>query len=316
MDLGERLSGIREKLKWLDPFTYVDLLIVNRVKKKSKRVQITVFILCMIFVSIMLYLFVIGKTTPLPFFFFLVIALTASLYFFLEEEAVDWSIYLASAFFFALVIFFTIGFLLGTNSPMVIVLSGSMEPLMYRGDVIVLHGVEAGQTQAKEVTLNMRLQGAPLRSYATPYCKGESGASKTAIAPCTEYISLYNLKEIDKEQFNTEKIDFEGAEAIDITTDGDIVVYYSDITGQQIIHRAVAKIKALDGIFLLTKGDSINNPLIDQQAGITSYAVNAKTIDGRSIFRVPLIGYGKLLIFDDIPVILFGCRNPYGCPLP
>ncbi len=316
MGLKDKVKGIKDKLKWLDPFTYVDLLIVDRVKKKSKRVQTAVFLICMILVAIMLYSFVIGKTTPFPFFILLVTAITAFLYFFCGEEAVDWSIYLASAFSFALIIFSIFSFLLGTNVPMIIVLSGSMEPVMYRGDVIVLQGIKTEQIQAEEVELNMPLERALLGSYAAPYCQGKPGSVKTDIARCSEYISLLNSKQIDRQQFNTKKIAFNDDFVIDVTTEGDIVVYYSDITGEQIIHRVVAKIKATDGTFLLTKGDSINNPLIDQQAEITSYAIKAESIDGKSIFRIPLIGYAKLLIFDDIPILIFGCKKPYGCPLP
>ena len=79
------LKEIREKLKWLDPFTYVDLYIMPRVNPK-------------------------------------------------DSEAISWVVYLASAFLFAWLIYTGLGLAFGTQSPMMIVVSGSMEPLYNRGD--------------------------------------------------------------------------------------------------------------------------------------------------------------------------------------
>ncbi len=123
-------------------------------------------------------------------------------------------------------------------------------------------------------------------------------------------------------------IEFKNGQTVPITTNGDIIVYHSPLRQQQIIHRVVAKISASDGVFLLTKGDNARtNKTLDADCGaivqqyypgsdvsyiqpekpcITPYPINASSIDGASLARIPWIGYVKLLLFDDIPKLLTG----------
>ena len=92
MSFRDQWRSFREKLKWLDPFTYVDLWVMPKINPN-------------------------------------------------KNKAVEWIVYIVFAFIFALALYTILGLLLQTRSPMVIVLSGSMEPTMYRGDVVVLTGV-------------------------------------------------------------------------------------------------------------------------------------------------------------------------------
>src|SRR3989344_357360 len=70
-------------------------------------------------------------------------------------EWINWVIYFVSALFFAWLIYAILGALLATSSPMVIVVSGSMEPVLYRGDVVVMQGVSPENIKAEQTELNM-----------------------------------------------------------------------------------------------------------------------------------------------------------------
>lgn len=248
--------GIREKLKWADPFTYVDKYLMPVVNPSG-------------------------------------------------NEILSWIIYLVSAFVFAWVIYTALGLALATPAPMVIVVSQSMEPELYRGDVVVLYGVTAQTLNAQEIDLpEKQLNNVYVDSFATLSYTGRGGS--------------YSLSSII----------FPGNRTIVLNTEGDTVVYVSNVTGEQIIHRAVLKINAADGTYILTKGDNQNtNITIDQDCGkvvmnqsqkscITLYPINTDDVLGKAILRIPLLGYIKLLLFDDLPTILFGCKNPRGCILP
>ncbi len=235
--------GLRQNLKWLDPFTYVDLLL--------------------------------EKINPS------------------RSPWIDWPVYIISAFLFAFLIYTALGFALGTKSPMVIVVSESMSPVMHRGDVVVLTGIAASGVNVPEAELDVpSLKNVPMFYFA------ETSGSE---------------------------IRFSNGKVLPITTGGDIVVYYSALRDEQIIHRAVARVRAADGTYLLTKGD--NNQRIDQDCGrvmlstiekpcVTPFAVGSDELQGRAVGWAPLLGYVKLLVFDDVPVLLFGCKKPQGCVLP
>ncbi len=90
------------------------------------------------------------------------------------------------------------------------------------------------------------------------------------------------------------------------------MVYYSTYSKKDIIHRAVAKLKVEDGYYFLTKGDA--NARLDQECFVFGsnyycihpFPVKSTELKGKAIFKIPLIGYAKLLIFDDLPRILRG----------
>lgn len=253
-------------LKWLDPFTYVDLYVMPVVNPN-------------------------------------------------EHELKAWVVYIVFAFIFAFIIYSLFGFLLGTDSPMVIVVSNSMIPNLYRGDVIVMQGVPEEYIFVQESELDyFSLDGMPMGYYAYTMCS-KNGSEQ--LKNCKSFITEAVLgDDVSISSFSTRKIVLANNDEIDIDQTGDIVVYDSDLQNRPIIHRVVAKIRVKDGVYLFTKGDSEFNPLIDQQAGIASSAINVKDIKGKAILRIPLIGYIKLLLVDDIKYLLFGCPKGQECMFP
>jgi len=228
----------REKLKWLDPFTYVDLYIMPKVNPN-------------------------------------------------KSEAISWIVYLISAFVFAWLIYTGLGIILGTESPMMIVVSGSMEPLYHRGDIIVLQGTNAESLKGIEVQVPLStLRETPLESFASVnYSNGPN--------PSVESIS------------------FDSGQEIPVTQEGSIVVYWSSHMQEPIIHRVVAKLEANDGWYILTKGDSVHNNTVDQDCSriingrpekgcIEFYPVPVEEIQGKAVLQVPFVGCIKLWLLDDL----------------
>jgi signal peptidase I len=259
---------LKKKLKWLDPFTYVDLLL--------------------------------EKINPS------------------HNPLIDWPAYLVSAIVFAWIAYLFFGFLFATKTPFVIVLSESMEPVLYRGDVILLTGAAANSLNVQTVNANFSLAGKAFADFADPvYVVNEKGII-----------------------LDTNVIVFKNGETVELNKNGDIVIYDSDYLGIPIIHRAVLKIVATDGTFLLTKGDNVKNTRIDQDCGkleqryvlnskgetvsvlvptkecIALYPIKVNDISGKAVFKIPLIGYVKLLLFDDLPILLFGCPTGRTCTFP
>lgn len=232
------LHDLRDKLKWLDPFTYVDLYVMPVVNPN-------------------------------------------------KNSAVEMAVYLISAFVFAWVLYnYILAFLLGTSSPLVIVYSGSMEPALYRGDVVLL--ARASQLQMRTVDVNFSLSNAKFFDFAEPVYAVEGGRYRAT-----------GIKV--------------GGQEYSYDRSGPTVVYYSKSYGEDIIHRAVLKLRAPDGEFLLTYGD--NNPAPDQECTegmvsvnrcISPYLVKADSLKGKYLVHLPLLGYVKLLIFDDVPKLIFG----------
>ncbi|MFH1752535.1 MAG: hypothetical protein ABH821_06395 [archaeon] len=239
--------SLKQKLKYLDPFYYVDVLlaIVHPVK---------------------------GKKT-------------------LTHEIVDGIVYLFFAALFAWIIYSALGLAFGTTAPIVIVTSGSMEPVMFRGDLYFVSGVTAAQVIAPEINL--------------------------------PDLDLVNNRFEDLAVFQGNSIIIEGQEFnFSERGSGDIIiydtemVYFNELVYKQIIHRVILKIKTNDGYFLITKGD--NNGLnVDQDCFdsdnngkmdycISQFAVSDERIVGKAGFGVPLIGYVKLFVFDDLLRIISG----------
>ena len=277
------LEKLKEKLKWLDPFTYVDLFILPRVKKLNKSMQLIVFLISFLILSF-LVLSVFGYTPVLLFSVFL---LFAYLFFFEKEEYVVLAIYILFAFIFAFVLYyFILSFLLGTNSPLVIVFSGSMEPVLYRGDVVVL--TAANTLMLKEAVVDFPVKNKLLSDYAL------IGSRKNSLGVMRNASIKIGEKEFEFDE------------------EGPIVVYHSDLQKRDIIHRGVLKIVAPDGNFVITLGD--NNTRVDQDCKgtpssftcINSVPVSESMFTGKYLFHIPFIGHIKLLFFDDLPRLIFG----------
>ncbi len=242
------LKKLRENMKWLDPFTYVDLYVMPTVNPK-------------------------------------------------ESEAISWIVYLLSAFVFAWLIYTGLGVLLGTESPMMIVVSSSMQPLYGRGDIILLQGAKAELLDGIEVEVQLpSLSETEFAAFAKPVYA--SNQSKTI-----------------------EAILFDSGQKIPITKQGSVVVYWSEHMSEPIVHRVVAKLKAADGWYILTKGDSLNNTTIDQDCGliingrpekqcIEFYPVPLEKLQGKAFFHVPLLGCVKLWLLDDLGSLLATGKLP------
>lgn len=233
------LKEFREKLKWLDPFTYVDLYLMPKVNPK-------------------------------------------------KSEFKSWIVYLVSAFFFAWLIYTGMGLALGTASPMMIVVSGSMQPLYHRGDIVLLQGTNAQGLLGPEVFLD------------EPSLKGKGLAEIATL----NYVPGSNSRVI-------ESIEFNQGEKIPIGKNGSVVVYWSSYMQEPIIHRVAAKLKAGDGWYLVTKGDSEQNKSLDQDCGTVTnnrpgkpcvqlYPIPIEEVQGKALFHIPVVGCVKLWFLDDL----------------
>jgi signal peptidase I len=245
-----------KKLKWLDPFTYVDLFVMPKIKSRT------------------------------------------------ESKSVEAIINVVFAALFAGVLYFVLGIIFGTASPLVIVYSESMEPVFFRGDVMGLTSANANTFFGEEVILNQKISGVPVENYVIP-TYNESG-------------SLISLKI--------------GEKNIEYKKDGSTIVYPTvmpgipSYNGKPIIHRSIVKIIAEDGIFVLTKGDNeLTNVTFDQDCGkvdilrglpeqgkmcITLYAIPIESIQGVAFFQIPKIGCVKLWLFDDLFSLIFFNKLP------
>lgn len=239
VEIQKKPEGFFSFLKWLDPFTYVDLYVMPRVNPN-------------------------------------------------KNQNIELAVYLVSAFVFAYILYnFVLAGLLGTSAPLVIVYSGSMEPTLYRGDIVILQN--AGSVPVKEISVDFPVSGKALREFA---------------------------------QVKFEQAPFLRASAVEINgkthpldSGAQIVVYTSNTVGEDIIHRAVLKIRAPDGVFIITQGDNVKtNQGPDQDCRLdlleTRYCISPRLIKegelkGKYVFHIPLVGYVKLIIFDELPK-LFG----------
>ncbi|MCX8190082.1 MAG: hypothetical protein N3F05_02520 [Candidatus Diapherotrites archaeon] len=215
-----------------------------------------------------------------------------------KNKLVAWPVEILVAFITAWLLYLIFGFLLGTKTPAVVVVSGSMIPTFYRGDIMVLQGATYNSLKAPEIIINENIAGKRIREYAVSYC---SLSNSDELVECSKY-----FLQRCKSGIKTKKVCIiNTGECVEIGKDGDIVVYFSDTLREPIIHRVVVKIKAKDGNFVLTKGDNANtNCFLDQDGGIASSAVPIELLDGKTVFMVPYLGYIKLLLMDDLPCVI------------
>ncbi len=258
--IKEKYNSFKKKLsflKWIDPFTYVDI-VLNKVHPKKPNSSFA-------------------------------------------DEAIDSIVYIFSALIFAFLLYSILGFLLNTSSPMVIVSSASMVPEIFRGDIIVLYGAE--KINAVEVNYDKSLQGKMYLEYGETFPE----PVEKYIDPLTSQI-VVEINKAEQLEINNQ--------IIPVAEEGDIIVYYSEYSNKEIIHRAIARIIAVDGVFLLTKGDA--NPSIDQQcvplnlpsgqtiyvACITKKPVPENQVIGKQILRIPAVGCLKIWVFDNLPSLI------------
>lgn len=128
------------------------------------------------------------------------------------EEAWDLVLNLGLAF----VIYASLGYALSTDVPLTAVVSDSMEPNLYKGDMLLVYGTQ------------------------------EVGV-------------------------------------------GDVIIYQNPLTNLPVVHRVI---EMENGEFI-TKGD--NNPADDVTLGITDGPVSMGQVHGKSVLRIPLLGWVKIM---------------------
>ena len=250
---------MKERLKYLDPDFYIDL-ITNRVHKKSKEVKWKIFDLG---ISLLIYLI------------------------------------------YAYLIYFVIGIILQTSTPIVIVTSDSMEPMIYRGDIIFIQGVSADALNSPRVDMTQSVDQKYVREFATLEYENDGTCSIKVSSTGGKYIDCPTLESF------TIMNGVSSPTKVNITEDKEIVVYTDDVSGEDIIHRAQVKMYAPDGVYLITKGDNKNtNPTIDQDCNfynilgeskllcsLNPYPISMDKIRGKYLFKIPYLGYLKLWLF-------------------
>ncbi|MEM0475910.1 MAG: S26 family signal peptidase [Candidatus Norongarragalinales archaeon] len=218
-------------------------------------------------------------------------------------------------------------FALQTSSPLNVVTSCSMLPRLERGDFIILQG---GGIKAQEVQVPFRLsetftqptildarkQGKRYSLAYSTFLLDENGKPHSfanySFADCVK-VPLDTPFGLSVNGASTESEALEAcASGVSVNNvffsaanENDVVVYEAQPSQYGlIIHRVLARIRAPDGVFYLTKGD--NNQFADQQLGIN--VVPESAVKGRVVARIPFIGYFKLLLFlqFDFPA---GCDS-------
>ena len=142
---------------------------------------------------------------------------------------------------------------------------------------------------------------------------------KSEVITIDDNISTKNLNEFAKMEYKLNDFGNYEVKTIEINNqiieikdaiekNNSVVVYKSNLTGRDIIHRVVLIIDANDGKYVLTKGDNgETNYIIDQDCAISGnyivngclnvYPINVENLMGKKILRIPYIGYLKLFLF-------------------
>lgn len=173
---------------------------------------------------------------------------------------------------------------LQTATPLNVVTSCSMVPVLERGDLIVVQG---GNIKAPLIQVNESIDEIKAQINRST-CTAQKRSKTQISTKCTSSISIENFT------VNTLRAEVQNS---------DVVVY--EATPSQyglIVHRALARIATGKEEFFLTKGD--NNQVADQEAGISP--VPKEKVQGKVIFRIPLIGYFKLFLYGQF-------SDPPGC---
>jgi len=173
-----------------------------------------------------------------------------------------------------------LSFILNTSSPVDVVTSCSMLPVLHRGDLLLLEG---GFVNAQTFYFNSSF---PTINLLKKQCVETVNGVFNGFTPCT-----YGVK-VDNQTFF-------------INYSNDVIVYAAKPSYYGfIVHRVFLKLvnQSNGETFYLTKGD--NNAVLDQEAGVS--IVSQNNVIGRVIFDVPYVGYLKLLLFMQF-------SEPEGC---
>ncbi|MGB9577227.1 MAG: hypothetical protein ACP5O3_00650 [Candidatus Micrarchaeia archaeon] len=167
---------------------------------------------------------------------------------------------------------------LQTASPIDVVTSCSMVPVLERGDLIVLQGGTISVPTVKY-------------SGALPQIKVHS-------SPCVISKGNESLRSFCASSLEV------GGQVFSFNSSNDVVVYAAKPESYGlIVHRAWLRLENEEGkAVLVTKGD--NNQFFDAQAGIS--LPSDEEVHGKMILRVPFVGFLKLFLFGQF-------AEPPGC---
>ncbi|MDD4983436.1 MAG: hypothetical protein PHH82_01180 [Candidatus ainarchaeum sp.] len=220
---------IKAKLKWIDPFTYLDFFI-EFLHKKGINYKILDIVLQILYALLLAYITIL-----------------------------------------------IIGLFTGAAKPITIVVTGSMEPNVNIGDFLFIGS--AKNIETTDVYYNGNVGGKDVKEFLEPiFVNG-----------------------------NTTKVKIDG-NIYDLNTNADVVVYYSPIVNKDLVHRAVLKIHANDGIFYITKGDNtetnfmidedcnfVYGPYIVTDACLYKTAIPESELQGKMLWKIPYLGYIKVI---------------------
>jgi signal peptidase I len=204
-----------------------------------------------------------------------------------EIKIIYWIFYLIFSFILAFIIYNLLSLILATSLPLATVISGSMEPSFYRGDIVIIKGAKNLSAERIEIDQNIRQKNIS-EFLEMEYEKNE-----------------YNNLEVKKIIINNNEIDISNIKE----EKNSVVVFTSNINRRDIIHRLALIIDANDGTFVLTKGDNPKtNYIIDQDCTINRnyitngclhlYPIPIEDLKGKKIGKIPFIGYLKLFFFN------------------
>lgn len=206
----------------------------------------------------------------------------------------------------ALIIFGTLTIVLGSPVPISGVVSCSLLPSYERGDFVIVKGVNANEINAPVVEINEHELkkineekigcGEMKNKIITFNCQ----INCPRISTNTKKLIGYSPECVRSIKINSS---VSGTTIIYENLTNDVIVYASHVekkyTGMDIVHRVFVKLKVNEtdenGVkekyYILTKGD--NNNYMD-----ISYfdIVREEDLKGKVIFRIPILGYIKLLI--------------------
>ncbi len=245
------------------------------------------------------------------------------------------------AIFAVVLLYFGLRIILQTNSPLNVVPSCSMLPVLQRGDLVVLSGnmknIKAPIINISSKSFSNLLNNitneflvcqsynSTLRSFTQYFSPGDK-AVLSKFNPMTNTYSIvqnqnnslieYNcgIKNIKFANNTIKQVAYTTSVKINntiINTDrNNTIIVYKTIPNDSfyklgdlfIVHRIFAVLNVSNKYYYLTKGD--NNPGLDMQYG--NYPINSTSIEGKVIAVIPYLGYLKLVLSNNIV-------QPYGC---
>jgi len=189
----------------------------------------------------------------------------------------------------ALAAWLILSFLLSTPSPIDVVTSCSMKPMLERGDLILVQSMKDYSAPILNYTGEI-----PRISVQRSSCSIAKRGSPSTESQCTSTLLVFS---------QTQRFTIPISRAN--VTNNDIIVFEGRPRNLGlIVHRAVAALHNTETgeTIYVTKGD--NNQVADQEAGLDF--VTKSAVHGRYIMRIPYVGYLRLFLAGQF-------SEPPGC---